>query len=51
MSTRRGIDSKRVALLEVIVKHGAEQVVGRGDGACISPVKCRLMSSIGTTCA
>ena len=44
------VDPQGVALLDVVVQHGGQQVVGRADGVK-SPVKWRLMSSMGTTWA
>ena len=45
------VDAQHVALLHVVIEHGAQQVICRSDGVHVTPVKCRLMSSIGNTCA
>ena len=44
------VDAERVAPVDVVVDHRRQQVV-RAVMAWKSPVKWRLMSSIGTTCA
>ncbi len=46
----RRIDAERVAPIDLVVDQRRQQVVGRGD-AWKSPVKCRLISSIGMTWA
>ncbi len=46
-----GVDVQRVALLDAVIDHGSQQVVVAVPMACRSPVKCRLISSMGTTCA
>ena len=44
------VNAQLVAVLEVVVHHRRQQVVGFLT-AYMSPTKCRLMSSAGTTCA
>jgi len=44
------VEAQRIAPVDVIVEEGGEQIVAV-PMAWKSPVKCRLMSSIGTTWA
>ena len=44
------VEAELVAVVDVVVDHRGQQVVGEPI-AWKSPVKWRLMSSIGTTCA